>query len=315
MFFLWLGVAVIVLLCFAFGLAYYCYRRIFYSPPRKLPGAGEYEIPEGEIYEVFRENMIAWTEMLRNLPHENVSITSYDGLTLRGKYYEYEKGAPLELLFHGYRGYAERDLSAAVERCFAIGRNALLIDQRASGESDGNVITFGVKERLDCLKWIDFAIEHFGKDVKILIGGVSMGASTVLMTAGEKLPKNVVCIMADCGFTSAKEMIQKVIRDMKLPAQLIYPFVKMGARVFGKFNLEETSAIECVEKATLPIIFIHGAEDYYVPFEMSRRMYELCPSKKALAFIDGAGHGLAYPVNKEAYLQALRDFEKQWKTE
>jgi fermentation-respiration switch protein FrsA (DUF1100 family) len=240
-------------------------------------------------------------------------MRSYDGLTLRGKYYEYEKGAPIEILFHGYRGDGERDLSAGIERCFAVKRNVLIVDQRASGTSDGNTITFGVKERYDCLKWIDFVNERFGKDTQILISGVSMGAATVILAAAEELPENVQCVLADCGFTSAEEMIQKVIAGMKLPVKIVYPFVWLGARIFGNFNVSHARPLDALDTCKLPILFIHGTKDAYVPCEMSQKMYELYSGKKGLTLIEGAPHGLAYPVNKTKYVQAVQEFEKVWK--
>ncbi len=288
-----------------------CFFKVFYSPRRKPLGEDEYDIPEGEIYEPFREGMIFWIKKYREYPHEDVCITSRDGLKLVGRYYEYEKGAPLEILFHGYKGNGERDLSGGVERCFLLGRNALIVDQRSSGRSEGRVITFGIKERLDCLDWLNYCAARFGEDTKIIITGVSMGAATVIMAAAEDLPKQVVCALGDCGYTSAKEIIKKVITEMHLPAGLAYPFVRLGARIFGGFDLEETSPIEAVREAKIPIIFIHGDTDDFVPCYMSERMYEECVSPKALKIIHGAGHGLAFPIDKEGYLSALRDFQTQ----
>lgn len=311
--FLWIfsvlfGFAILVLL-----VSFICFIKVFYSPKRKVLGEDEYEIPEGEIYEAFRDDIIAWTKQVRALPHEDVSVSSYDGLTLRGKYYEYKKGAITELLFHGYQGNAERDLSGGIERCFSLGRNALIIDHRASGTSEGSVITFGVREKRDVLTWIDFAINRFGKDVKLVLTGVSMGAATVLMVSGEKLPENVVCILADCPYSSQKEIIKKVIRDMKLPDGILYPFVKLGARVFGRFDLEEDTPIEAMKRCSVPIIFIHGDTDAFVPDKMSDELYEACVSKhKKNVKISGAGHGLAFPVGRDIYVNALADFEKEW---
>ena len=196
-----------------------CFLMVFYSKKRVPLGPDEYEIPPGEIYEAFREDMVEWTKKIRSMPHEDMEITSFDGLKLRAKYYEYEAGAPIEILFHGYKGYAERDLSGGVERCFRLGRNVILVDQRASGSSDGHVITFGIREYRDCHSWVRYAIERFGEDVKLIIGGVSMGAATVMMAAGEPLPKNVIGVLADCGYTSPKEIICKVVKDMKLPPE------------------------------------------------------------------------------------------------
>ena len=310
---LWISLGVFALVCVALLVAFYCYRRVFYSPPRKQTDEIDFVMPDGDDYDAYRDAMIEWVKWARSLPHEDCSVLSYDGLTLRAKYYECEKGAPIELLFHGYRGDGERDLSAGIERCFALKRNVLIVDQRASGRSDGNTITFGVKEKFDCLTWVNFVNEHFGTDTQLLISGVSMGAATVVMAAAEELPDNVLCVLADCGYTSAEEMIKKVIAGMKLPVKLTYPFVWLGARIFGNFNLSKARPLDAVDKCRIPILFIHGGADKYVPAEMSQRMYERYQGKKGLKFIDGAGHGLAYPVNKQAYLKTVAEFEKEWK--
>jgi fermentation-respiration switch protein FrsA (DUF1100 family) len=288
--------------------AFICYMKVFYAPPFKKPAEDEYEIPEGEIYEAFRDEMVGWVKEVRAMGGEHIMIKSFDGLLLSGMYYEYEKGAVTELLFHGYQGYAERDLSGGVKRCFALGRNALIIDQRAHGESDGMTITFGINEAKDCLSWIDYAVKRFGDDCKLIITGISMGASTVMMAAGEKLPENVVCVLADCGYTSAKEIIKKVIDEMGLPSKLLYPFVKLGAKTFGGFDPDANSPLEAMKRCKVPVIFIHGEADDYVPEEMSRINYEACNSKKELVLIPGAGHGLAYPVAPEQYVEAMKKF-------
>ena len=300
--------ALIVLVLLA---ALVCFIMVFYSGKRKVLGPDEYEIPPGKIYEVFREDMIGWTKQIRTMPHEDIEIKSYDGLTLRGTYYEYAPDATVELLFHGYRGNAERDLCGGIERCFALGRSAIIIDQRAGGKSDGHVITFGIRERYDCLSWIDYATKRFGKDRKIVIGGVSMGAATVMLAAGENLPENVVCVMADCGYTSAKDIIQKVVKDLKLPLFPIYPLIRLGGRLYGGFDVEETSPMEAVQKARVPIVFIHGDTDSFVPYDMSVKLHEACVSQKKMVTIKGAGHGLAFPVDRAGYVQSLRDFEEE----
>ena len=199
---------ILVIVAVIVGVSYYCYRRLFYSPKRIPLKDDEYELPDGKEYESVKDEIIAWVKWKRALEQEDIEIKSYDGLTLRGKYFEYEKGAPVEILFHGYRGNGERDVSGGIERCFKVGRNVIIIDHRASGASDGSVITFGIKEKRDCLKWIEYAVERFGKDTKIVIGGVSMGAATVMMAAAEELPENVVYAIADCGYTSPKENVQ-----------------------------------------------------------------------------------------------------------
>ena len=135
-----------------------------------------------------------------------------------------------------------------------------------------------------------------------------MGAATVMMTADKDLPPNVLGILADCGYSSPKAIICKVIRDMKLPPKLAYPFVKLGARIFGHFDLEEDSPEEALRNAKVPVIFYHGEADDFVPCDMSRSNYDICASRKALITIPGAGHGLSYALDPQRYLQTLTDF-------
>lgn len=302
---IWFFLILIGLLVIA---AYLCYRMAFYAPTCFDPDPEMIETPTGDAYEPFRADMERWVREIRAMPHEVYYIKSRDGLTLRGKFYEYAPGAPIELMFHGYRGNAERDLSGGVQRCFRVGRSALVVDQRCSRGSEGNTITFGIREREDCLAWIDFAIDHFGSDVKLILTGISMGASTVMMAAGEDLPDNVIGVLADCGYNSPKAIMYKVIRDMKLPPVLCYPIVRLGALLFGGFDPNVYSPEEAMRNCKVPVIFFHGAADDFVPSEMSQINFDACASRKKLVIIPGAGHGLSYLVDPEGYLQALRDF-------
>ena len=295
-------VAAFLLICL------YCYRIAFYAPPRK-PRETEFDLPGGAAYEPFHEKMKDWVREIRRLPREHFQITSFDGLKLTATYYEFAPGAPMELMFHGYRGNAERDLPGGVQRCFACGRSAFVVDQRCAGGSEGNTITFGIHERKDCLKWIDFVIHHFGPDVKIILTGISMGAATVLMAAGEKLPENVIGVLADCGYSSPKAIMQQVMKkDMGLPPKLCWPFVRWGARIFGKFDPMECSPLDAMKRCKVPVIFFHGEQDDFVPCWMSREVFDACPTKKQIITIPGADHGLSYAVDPERYLRELRAF-------
>ena len=318
MWFLWIGLGLSGLLLTAVLIAaYVCHVRMFRSPPRRVLGKDEYSIPPGEIYEPFREDMIAWTKMIRAYPYKEYAIRSFDGLTLRAKFFEYKEGAPIELMFHGYKGCAERDLNGGVERCFKLGHSAMLIDHRASGFSDGKVITFGILEVRDCFDWIDFAIKEFGEDARLILTGMSMGAATVMMASQGRnrdgvLPSQVKYILADCGYTSAKEIISKVMKEMGLPPALLYPCARVGSRLFGHFDLDETSPMEAVARAQVPVVFAHGDTDDFVPYDMSVRLHTACASShKKLITIHGAGHGLAFPVGREAYVEALAEFKRE----
>jgi fermentation-respiration switch protein FrsA (DUF1100 family) len=191
----------------------------------------------------------------------------------------------------------------------------LVVDQRCCGRSEGRTITFGIREHRDCLRWLDFMLERFGPDVKIILTGVSMGAATVLMAGGCDLPPNVIGILADCGYSSARDIMADVMKKMGVPSGLGYPFVKLGARLFGGFDPDETSPVEAVKRCKVPVIFYHGETDDFVPCAMSRKNFEACVSRKALVTIPGAGHGLCYPVARDRYVQTLGEFfgpEASW---
>ena len=297
-----------VLVVLVLAASYVCFYITFYISDKNKKPKGEFDLPTGSVYEPYSDAMIGWMKEIRALPHEDVEIVTFDGLKLRGKYYEYAPGAPIELMFHGYRGTAERDLCGGVQRCFKLGRNALLVDQRAASRSEGNVITFGVREHKDCLNWVDLKNRRYGPDVRIILSGISMGATTVLMAAGEELPSNVIGVLADCGFSSAKDIICKVIRQLKLPVRLVYPMIRLGAWLYGGFRLEDSDAAAAMKKCSRPVIFFHGTTDDFVPCEMSRINYAACEAEKKLVCVPNAGHGLSYLIDPPGYLRALREF-------
>ena len=306
-----IGIIMFLLISFVLVLSFICFKQLFYSPRRKKPQKDEYALPQGKKYVPHHAEILNWMKNVRNLPHEDMFVVSHDGLTLRGQYYECKKGAPVEILIHGYHGNSERDMGGGIERCFSMGRNALLVDQRACGKSDGRIVTFGINESRDCLLWIDKVIERFGDDVKIVITGVSMGAATVVMAAGRGLPENVRYVLADCPYSSSDEIIRTVMAGKGLPVKFLYPFVKLGARIYGGFRIKDASPLDEVKRSRTPIIFIHGDADDFVPAYMSEQLYEACTVKKQLVKIPNAAHVLAYITDKEGYVKALNDFSAE----
>lgn len=299
LFIILLCIAIIALFCIL--VTYICFHLTFYVSQKEKDKPAD--LPVGKIYDPYHPLMKRWMEGVKSIPFTPVRIVSRDGLTLYGKYYECQAGAPIELMMHGYRGRAERDLCGGIQRCFSIGHNVLLVDQRASGKSDGHVITFGAKESLDCLDWIRYICDTFGSDTPIMLTGISMGATTVLLAASRPLPANVVGVLADCGFTSAKEIIKKVITDMKLPA-FLYGFIRLGAKLFGGFDPNKIGT----PSPTVPVIFFHGESDSFVPCEMSIQNYNHCTAPKQLVTVPNAEHGLSYVIDEQGYLRALTDF-------
>lgn len=267
-------------------------------------------MPHGTAYDVFQDEI---AQGIRNVveakEYETVEITSVDGLKLRGRYYHRQDGAPLVLFFHGYHGNFYRDGNGIYSYAKKQGINLLLVSQRAQGISEGKAITFGIMERHDCKSWIEYAIKRFGGDVKINLFGISMGAATVMMAAEMGLPDNVKGIMADCGYSSPKEILCAVMKSRKLPVKLVYPMAKLGAKWFGGFDLEEASAAESMKHCTVPVFFIHNDGDDFVPFWMSEKCYRACSSEtKTFVQVKGVGHGLSWCLEPEKYQSAMSDF-------
>ena len=304
--FLWVGCAVAAMICIVFSIAYYTYRVAFYSPKNRKENI--YDIPQEEQYEKGRAVMIAVIDEMAALPFEEVRITSFDGLTLFGRYYHIADGAPLEIQFHGWRGTAYRDFCGGHKLARKVGHNTLVVDQRAHGKSEGTTISFGIKERKDCLSWVSYAVERFGEKTPIYLVGVSMGAATVLMASGFALPDSVKGVIADSPFSSPAEIIKKVCKDMGFPPKLAFPFIYLGAKVFGGFSLLETTVAEEVKTAKIPALIIHGEADRFVPCAMSEEIFHAYGGQKRRVTFVGAGHGISYIEDPKKYERVVAEF-------
>ena len=253
--------------------------------------------------------MLSLIRQMDEIPYEAVTISAQDGTKLAARYYHVRDGAPLQIQFHGYRGTALRDFCGGNKLARESGQNTLVVDQRAHGKSGGTAITFGIRERLDCLCWAEYANRRFGSETPVFLSGVSMGAATVLMASELKLPANVVGIIADCPYSSPEAIIRKVCReDMHLPPVLVMPFIRLGARLFGHFDLKEASAVQAVRNTNIPILLLHGEDDRFVPCDMSQEIFDACTGEKNRITFPGAGHGLSYIVDTETYSEAVSRF-------
>ncbi len=283
-------------------IAYITYRITFYSP-NKIQNDIHY-IPPDEQTDARRDEMLAMIDAFDAIPYEAVTTTSHDGLTLAARYVHASDGAPVAICCHGYRGTSIRDFCGAGTIPHRLGQNLLLIDQRGCRNSEGHTITFGIKEHLDILTWIDYALKRFGKNTSITLYGASMGASTVLLASGANLPENVTHIIADSPYTTPREIIEKVCReDMHIPPKLAMPFLSLGAKLFGKININKGNVLDAVKHSPVRILLIHGERDNFVPTEMSRRIAASAPDRISLYTYPGAGHVLSYITDQPRYEQ------------
>ena len=242
-------------------------------------------------------------------PHEDVWITSEDGLKLHGTWFPREDETKVVICFHGYTSQGMNDYIGLSGYYLKRGYSMLLVDERAHGQSEGEYIGFGCLDRKDALGWIGWVLKECGESVQILLHGTSMGGSTVLMASGLELPPQVKGIVSDCAFTSPKYVFTHVLHTMyHLPA---FPMIQIADRVNKEkagYGLDECNAAREVQKATVPILFIHGEADTFVPCRMCKEIYENCASPKQILTIPAAAHAESYYKDTAAYEQALDTF-------
>ena len=298
-----LGILVCLLLIICI---FHVYDVVFYSPKKKRSTIDTPLI--GAQYEAVSEHLYKISHIMEKFPCKHVVISSFDGCALHGRYYHIRNSAPVMILFHGYRGCAFRDCSGFHALSRKIGFNALVVDQRAHGNSEGSTITFGIKEQRDCLCWINYCNDRFGMHPPIILCGLSMGAATVLMATALSLPDNVCCVIADSAYSAPIAIIEKVCKDLRYPVPLCKPLIKLSARLLGRFQLNASTAKESVAHAKIPILLIHGEDDLLVPYSMSFEIAETCSSNSSVHIFPHAGHGLSYMTDPVRYEKIVCDF-------
>lgn len=261
------------------------------------------------VYRDCKEEILAGLAEMEQKPHETVTVRSFDGLNLAGEYYPHPNARGTILMFHGWHGSPQADFGCAMSAYYSKGLNLLLVHQRTQGESEGKYITFGIRESRDVHAWVRWHGERFGKEDPILLTGISMGATTVLMSAGTPYEANVRGIIADCGFTSPWEIIASVVRGRGLPIFPFVPLMSMWARIFAGFGFREYSTLEAVKGIRIPVFFAHGEADRFVPCHMTEKVYEICGSSdKTLFLVPNARHGAAYLVDRCNYEKQISQF-------
>lgn len=241
---------------------------------------------------------------------ENISIRSKDNLKLCGYYYAADEPSDtIVIASHGFTSKALNDIPTI--GCFFIneGYDVLAVDNRAHGNSDGAYVGFGILDRFDMLGWIKYVHERF-PEKKIILYGVSMGGATVLMSSGfPEVQEYVSAIVADCAFTSPHDVFKSVLtQNYHLPAFPILNIANELCKVNAGYHSDDYSTLDALETNKIPILFIHGADDDFVPTEMSRINYAACKSPKELLIIEGAGHGGAYYENHELCDKTMKEF-------
>ena len=252
-----------------------------------------------------------WLEEKSN--YSDKYIESYDKLQLHS-YVVTQNSNKWAIVVHGYGGSGKL-MSDKAKYFYDMGYNVLIPDLRGHGKSEGDYIGMGWKDRLDIISWINFIIKE-NPNAEIVLHGTSMGAATVLMTSGENLPSNVKAIVADCAYTSAwDEFSYQLETYLKVPSSYILNVTNMVTKLKAGYSLKEASALECVKKATVPILYIHGDKDKFVPYSMMDKLYDATNSPKEKLTIEGGEHANSDLVSPFLYWLTVEDFLNQYVTQ
>lgn len=278
---------------------------------RELPesvrkGAEKAVAGEDMVFKTMPE-VLAGKEYLENCGCETVEIRSHDGLKLVGHWYSGKKPRRVIVAMHGWRSSWSNDFGIISRFWHENDCAVLYAEHRGQGESGGEYISFGLLERFDCFEWVKWVNEK--TDLPIYLAGVSMGASTVLMTAGFDLPERVRGIVADCGFTSPREIWKHVVENnMHLPYKFYSAGVDGECRKKIQHASDDYSCVEALRNCKVPVMFVHGSDDKFVPVEMTYENYKACVSEKRVLIVPGASHGMSYMTDTAGYQREILEF-------
>lgn len=255
-----------------------------------------------------------WIDWTNDQPFEQMTLQSRDGLALSGYYLpSKEPSNKLVILTHGYLGNAKQMGLFGEYYYEELGYSLFMPDARGHGKSGGNYYGFGWHDRLDLIDWTQVLVERLGEDTEIVYHGLSMGAATVLMAAGEEeLPNQVKAIIADSPYQSVYQLFSYQMRRMfYLPAFPLLDSTSLLTKIRAGYSFKEANALHSVEKTEVPIFYIHGEADTFVPTEMTQELAKATKSETELLLVPSANHGEAFVLAEEAYKRKMEIFLKQ----
>lgn len=255
------------------------------------------------------ESLMDAAANLESCDLELVEITGHDDVKLVGHWHCPQNPKRVIVAMHGWRSSWSQDFGIIAPFWHDNNCAVLYAEQRAQGVSGGDYMGFGLLERYDCLNWINWVNERTEGKLPIYLGGISMGATTILMAAGFDLPQNVHGIVADCGFTSPHAIWKHVVQNnLHIPYGIYDAVASDMCRKKIQVGSKDYSCIDAMRECKVPVLFIHGTDDHFVPVEMTYENYKACAAPKHLFIVPGAEHGMSYLVDKEGYQQAIKNF-------
>ncbi len=306
-----IAVTAVLLAAYALG-CYLGFYFIIVKPP--VVGADKPNPLMGDEFAEFVKKTQEDAVIMKKLESEPVEVVTRDGLTLRGEFYRAAEPSDVTIVcLHGYNSNAYGDYSTRGLSYLHGGYNVLLANHRHHGMSDGKYIGFGVLDRHDVLKWVE-AAEKLVPDGKIFVSGVSMGGATAMQCSCLALTPAVKGIIEDCGYTTVRDEVDYLAKKMfGFVPKLTIRFIEFYMRKLAGYGMREADSREAVKHSKVPILFIHGTNDEFVPTFMGHECYEACTAPKELVLIEGAGHAQSYFKDAEKCEQAVNAFIHKYK--
>lgn len=240
------------------------------------------------------------------------SFTSFDGLKLKAHYFQ--ASAPSHryaITVHGYHGNYT-DMMPYAQHYLEAGFNVIMPHLRGHGLSEGSYAGFGYHDHYDLCGWIDLLIEK-DPEAQIILHGMSMGAATVMMASGEYLPSNVKCTIEDAGYADAYEQCTYNLKQLcHLPSFPVLNLVDLLIRARWKFSLRDAVPIRSVSHACVPMLFIHGEADTFVPYSNLQPLYDACNTEKEILSVKDAAHVRSVFTDPEAFFAAIDQFTARY---
>lgn len=253
------------------------------------------------------------SEALCRMESKTVEIEGYDGTRLVGHYFPHPEAKRLVVAVHGWRSHWSKDFALIADFWMENDCSILFVEQRGQGESGGDYMGFGLMERFDAAGWAKWASENITDSLPIYLAGVSMGAASVLMASSLSLPKNVRGIIADSAFTSPHDIWKHVAeKNLRLSYGLFGRLADGFCRRSIGVGSRDFSTVEALKRTDVPILFIHGSDDHFVPVKMCFENYKACAAEKRLFIVPGAEHTMSLYGDRAGYERALESFWKEF---
>lgn len=254
-----------------------------------------------------------YAHRLRKKPLETVSIQARDGEHLMGHWYPASNAKRIIIAMHGWRSSWDHDFGMVADFLFRNGCSVLYPEQRGQNGSGGEHIGFGVLEQYDCLDWVQWVLAHGEQDLPVYLVGISMGATTVLLAAGQALPPQVKGVIADCGFTSIHDISRHVLKNnLRLHYGVTSRTVDHLCRKRLSVGAKEHSTVNALKRAAVPVLLVHGQRDTFVPVSMTYENFAACTTPKDLLIVPQADHGMSYFMDRNRYEAAIKSFWEKY---